>query len=210
MRAGRPSSGGLLRTRRENRDKEFGDGPSKDARISIIVALIGGAATILAALITLLSVFFQGKNDPESDPVQEPGFGQATPLPSLPISREIACRPPMPRSQDPRVQGEVRNLIEATHQICVNHPDGNFDPPEALATVTSFVPAGDDTVLYTVEGDTTGYVLLRIHGPSDATGKWLASWQQNSSSDCWSQLIVTGPDGLQREKSTYTDCHPRR
>lgn len=173
-----------------------------------------GVATALAAVITalatLLGVLFQGKNDPGPGPVQEPGPEQVTPPPSFPIPHGIACRPPMPRSQDARVRAQVRNLIEATYQICVNHPDGEFDPPQALATVTSFVPAGDGTVLYSVEGDTTGYVKLSIDGPRDTTGKWSASWQQNSSSDCWSQLIVTGPDGLQREKSTYKDCHPRR
>lgn len=210
MRAGRSSSGGTSRLRRENRDKEFGDGQSKDARISILVALIGGTATILAALITVFGVFFQGKNDSGPGPARESGLGQITPSRSLPIPREIACRPPMPRSQDQRVRGEVRNLIEAVYQICVNHPDGKFDPAQARATVTSFVPAGDGTVVYSVKGDTTGYVKLSIDGPRDTTGKWSASWQQNSSSDCWSQLIVTGPDGLQRENSTYEDCHPQR
>jgi hypothetical protein len=211
MRTGTSSSRGMPRSRRENRDKELGDGPNKDGKSNIIAALIGGAATILAALIALLGAFLLSKNDLRPGPVQDPGPGQATPSsPSLPIPREIACRPPMPRSQDPRVQGEVRNLIEATHHICVKHPDGDFDPPEARATVTSFVPSGDGTVLYNVKGDATGYVILSIDGPRDTTGKWSASWQQNSSSDCWSQLIVTGPDGLQRENSTYTDCNPRR
>ena len=166
-------------------------------------------AAVITALATLLGVLFGGKNDPEPGPIpQEAGPVQVTPPSPFPISRAIACRPPMPRSQDSRVRAEVRNLIEATYQICVNHPDGKFDPPQALTTVTSFVPAGDGTVLYTVEGDMTGYVKLSIDGPSDTTGKWSASWQQNSSSDCWGQLIVTGPDGLQRENSTYTDCHP--
>jgi hypothetical protein len=167
-------------------------------------------AAVITALATLFGVFSQGKNNPGAGIVQGPGSGPAAPPASFPIARDIACRPPMARSQDARVQAEVRNLIEATYQICVTHPDGKFDPPEGQTTVTEFVPAGDGTATYSVEGNATGYVRLRIDGPRDTIGKWSASWQQNSSGDCWGQLVVTGPDGLQREKSTYTDCHPRR
>ena len=54
-----------------------------------------------------------------------------------------------------------------------------------------------------------GDAQLTIDGPRDGAGTWSASWQQNSSPDCWSQLIVTEPQGYQFVK-TDTDCHPRR
>lgn len=199
---------------RHKPNKESSEGARRTTRTNIYVALIGAGATILAAVLTAVATFLDGdsqsKDEPGSGSMHPPTSGQATPQSSLPIPRNIACRPPVPRSQDTRVQGEVRNLIEATHQICVAHPDGKFAPPQAVAAVTSFVPAGDPEVVYSVKGDATGYLLLKIDGPRDAIGKWTASWQQNSSSDCWSQLIVTSPDGIQRENSTYTDCHPRR
>lgn len=127
----------------------------------------------------------------------------------LPIPRDIACRPRIPRSQDPRVAGEVRNLIEATYKICLAHPHENFHV-QAVARVKSFRPAGHDTVDYDVEGDRTGYVKMAIYGPKDVPGSWAALWQQNSSSDCWSLLTVTDPQGRKRIENTEENCHPQR
>lgn len=128
--------------------------------------------------------------------------------PSFSIPHEIACKPPLPQELDGNIRLEVNNLIEATYQPCLAHRDQVFHIGSGT-TVDSLTPNGQRHVDYIVEGDKTGYVKLTINGPRDGAGKWSASWQQNSSPDCWSQLIVTEPQGYQFIK-TDTDCHPRR
>lgn len=128
--------------------------------------------------------------------------------PAFSIPHEIACRPPLPQERDGHIKTEVNNLVEATYQLCLAHRGQDFHIEEE-STVDSLTPNGQRLVGYIVEGDKTGYVKLTINGPQDGAGKWSASWQQNSSPDCWSQLIVTEPQGY-RFIRTDTDCHPRR
>lgn len=127
---------------------------------------------------------------------------------SIPLSHDLACRPRMPFQ--PRAQGEVRNLIEATYRICVAHPAIYFYQTWTPTTVTAFTPSGQGAVEYFVHVNPDGYVELRITGPQERNGTWSASWQQNPTSDCWNELVVTDPSGQQVDHSTETNCNPTR
>lgn len=131
-------------------------------------------------------------------------FLMTTDAQRFPLSHATACRPPMPSQT--QAQGEVRNLVEATYQICLAHPNSYFYQ-QAATRVTSFRPSGQGMVTYLIHVNPDGYVELRITGPQQGRGTWSASWQQNPTSDCWNELIVTSPAGRQITHTTETGCN---
>jgi hypothetical protein len=143
MRAGGSNLGGMSRRNRANLGKESGDGPSTAARITllsaIIAALIGGTATVLAALISNGSSGTPFTLPPATAPTQPEAPGEM-PLPTCPtciaggkiFTQQASGTSPKPTFRDPRAfkgQGPAVQPGQQVEVVC------RFHDPNAPSSV---------------------------------------------------------------------------